>query len=297
MGTLRELSHELAEAAATGGRSVVRVEGRRRVAASGVVLSDDGLVVTAHHVLERDEEIHVGLAGGEREDAKVLGRDPSTDLALLRLEGKKATPAPWGEAASARVGELVLALGRPGAEINATLGVVSALEGGWRSPLGGAVDHYLQSDVVMYPGFSGGALITAQGKVIGVNSSGLLRGVSVALPTETVRRVADALAKHGRIRRGYLGVGVQAVRIPEPQAGQMGQVTGLMVLSVERDSPASRAGILIGDVLLGLDGDRLDDLDGLMTALQPERVGQEVKTRLMRGGEATTLTVRIGERE
>lgn len=297
MGTLSELSHDLAEAAATGGRSVVRVEGRRRMAASGVVFSDDGLVVTAHHVLERDEEIHVGLPGGGRAEGKVVGRDPSTDLALLRLEGKKATSAPWAEAASARVGELVLALGRPGDEVNATLGVVSALEANWRSPLGGAIDHYLQSDVVMYPGFSGGALITAQGNVIGVNTSGLLRGVSVALPTETVRRVAEELAKHGRIRRGYLGVGVQAVRIPEPQAGNVGQEAGLMVLSIERDSPASRAGILIGDVLLALDGDKLDELEGLMAALGSERAGQEAKARLMRGGEATTITVRIGERE
>lgn len=297
MSSLTELSHDLVEAVANGGRSVVRVEGRRRMPASGVMLSDDGLVVTADHVLERDEEIHVGLAAGERAEAKVLGRDPSTDLALLRIQGKKAAAAPWADASSAQVGELVLALGRPGAEVNATLGVVSALEPQWRSPVGGMVEHYLQSDVVMYPGFSGGALITAQGGVIGVNTSGLLRGVSVALPTETVRRISDALAKHGRIRRGYLGVGVQAVRIPEPQAGRAGQDRGLMVLSVERDSPASRGGVMIGDVLLGLDGDKLNDLDDLMAVLGSERVGQAVEARLMRGGETTTLSVVIGERE
>jgi S1-C subfamily serine protease len=277
--------------------SVVRVEGRRRMAASGVVLSGDGLVVTAHHVLERDEEIQVGLAGGEKSAAKILGRDPSTDLALLKLEAGKPGAAPWAEAAAARVGEIVLALGRPGNEVMATLGVVSALEGSWRSPLGGSVDRYLQSDVVMYPGFSGGALLTAEGKVIGVNTSGLLRGVSVALPTETVRRVAEALAKHGKIRRGYLGVGVQAVRIPETQAKKVGQDTGLMVLTLEPESPASKAGILIGDVLLALGEDALADLDGLMAALSPDRVNQDLSARLMRGGESHTVKVRIGERE
>jgi len=277
--------------------SVVRVEGRRRMSASGVVLSGDGLVVTAHHVLESDEEIQVGLAGGEKSAAKILGRDPSTDLALLKLEAGKPGAAPWAEAAAARVGEIVLALGRPGDEVMATLGVVSALEGSWRSPLGGSVDRYLQSDVVMYPGFSGGALLTAEGKVIGVNTSGLLRGVSVALPTETVRRVAEALAKHGKIRRGYLGVGVQAVRIPETQAKKVGQDTGLMVLTLEPESPASKAGILIGDVLLALGEDALADLDGLMAALSPDRVNQDLSARLMRGGESHTLKVRIGERE
>jgi S1-C subfamily serine protease len=297
MGTLRDLSKDLAEATAAGGTSVVRVEGRRRMAASGVVLSGDGLVVTAHHVLERDEEIQVGLPGGEKSAAKVLGRDPSTDLALLKLDSAKPGAAPWAEAAAARVGEIVLALGRPGDEVMATLGVVSALEGSWRSPLGGSVDRYLQSDVVMYPGFSGGALLTAEGKVIGVNTSGLLRGVSVALPTETVRRVAEALAKHGKIRRGYLGVGVQAVRIPEAQAKVVGQDTGLMVLTLEPDSPASKAGILIGDVLLALGEDALADLDGLMAALSPDRVNQDLNARLMRGGESHTLKVRIGERE
>ena len=297
VGTLRDLSKDLAEATAAGGMSVVRVEGRRRMAASGVVLSGDGLVVTAHHVLERDEEIQVGLAGGEKSAAKVLGRDPSTDLALLKLEAGKPGAAPWAEAAAARVGEIVLALGRPGNEVMATLGVVSALEGSWRSPLGGSVDRYLQSDVVMYPGFSGGALLTAEGKVIGVNTSGLLRGVSVALPTETVRRVAEALAKHGKIRRGYLGVGVQAVRIPETQAKKVGQDTGLMVLTLEPESPASKAGILIGDVLLALGEDALADLDGLMAALSPDRVNQDLSARLMRGGESHTVKVRIGERE
>ncbi|MEX2030404.1 MAG: S1C family serine protease [Anaerolineales bacterium] len=296
MGTLRDLSKDLAEATAAGGVSVVRVEGRRRMAASGVVLSGDGLVVTAHHVLERDEEIQVGLAGGAKSAAKVLGRDPSTDLALLKLETGKPSAAPWSEASAARVGEIVLALGRPGDEVMATLGVVSALEGSWRSPMGGSVDRYLQSDVVMYPGFSGGALLTAEGKVIGVNTSGLLRGVSVALPTETVRRVAETLAKHGKIRRGYLGVGVQAVRIPDAQAKKVGQETGLMVLTLEPESPASKAGVLIGDVLLALGEDALADLDGLMAALSPERVNQDLTARLMRGGESHTVKVRIGER-
>ena len=147
-------------------------------------------MVTAHHVVKRDENITVGLPNGDTVAASLVGRDPTTDLAVLRADAA-LTPAEWSEPESLRVGHLVLALGRPGRTVQATLGIVSALGDQWRTPAGGTVDRYLQTDVVMYPGFSGGALVDAAGKVLGVNSSALMRGTSLALPVPTLRRVVE----------------------------------------------------------------------------------------------------------
>jgi S1-C subfamily serine protease len=293
---LSNLSEALAEMADRGGRAVVRVEARRRLPASGIVWSADGLVVTAHHIVRRDDNISLGLPDGRTVSAALVGRDPTTDLALLRAEATDLTPAAWAAPEGLRVGHIVLALGRPGRTVQATLGIVSALGDEWRTPAGGKLDRYLQTDVVMYPGFSGGPLVDAAGQVLGLNTSALLRGVSLTVPTPTVRRVAEALQAHGRMRRGFLGVGAQAVRLPEAVARQVGQETGLLLVSVNPGGPAEKAGLLLGDTIVSLDNHPVRQMDDLLALLSAERIGVATSVRIVRGGQVQEQSVVIGER-
>ena len=292
---LANLSNALAAAVETAGKSVVRVEGRRRLPASGVVWSADGAIVTAHHVVESDENIEIGFADGARAKARVVGRDPTTDVAVLKTEAHGLTPALWAETTELRVGHLVLALGRPGENAMATFGIVSALSREWRTPAGGALDYYLQTDVVMYPGFSGGPLVDVAGKALGLNSSSLLRGISVTVPVSSLRPTVETLLAHGRIRRGYLGVGAQVVRLPSTLAAQLNQETGLLLGSVEAGSPAERSGLFMGDTSVVFDGQPVRHLDDLLAVLSADRVGNEVPVRVVRGGQLADVSVEIGE--
>ncbi len=292
---LKEVSDALAATVESLGPAVVRVEARRRMPASGVVWSSDGLVVTADHAVEYDEEISLGLADGQAAEARLVGRDPTTDLALLRVDGSLAAPA-WRGPAEVRVGHLVLALARPGRTVQATLGIVSALGDAWQSPGGGQVDRFLQTDVAMAPGFSGGPLVSSAGEVLGVNTSGLLRGLSMALPTPTVERVITGLAAHGRIRRGYLGIGAQSVELPAGLEAQLGQSAGQLLLSVEPGGPADQAGLLLGDVLVAFDGKPVQRMDDLVGLLSGDRVGNASPVRFVRGGVVQERSVVVGER-
>lgn len=293
---LESLSADMAQAVETAGRSLVRIEARRRQTATGIVWSADGLIVTAHHVLEREDGIHVGLPDGTTVTAALVGRDPTTDIAVLKAQTEGLTPATWVELDSVRVGQLVLAVGRPEATPQATLGVVSAVDGSWRTMAGGTVDAWVQTDVVMYPGFSGGALVAASGAFIGMNSSLLARGVSVTLPVDTLRRVANSLKVHGRVKRGFLGVNAQGVRLPASLAESLGQETALLLASVESGSPAETGGLMVGDILVALDGRPVRQMDDLMAALAGDRVGREVVAKIARGGQLVDVTVTIGER-
>lgn len=291
-----QVSSDLAAAVERAGASVVRVDARRRFPASGIIWSNEGVIVTAHHVVRREEGITVGLADGRIIGAALLALDPSTDVAVLRAEASDLTPPAWADDAALKVGQLALAVGRPGESLQASLGVIAALEGAWRSPAGGQIERYVQSDLTMYPGFSGGALVSAAGEVIGLNTSALLRGVSVTIPAATLRRVVEALLAHGHVRRGYLGIGSQPVRLPDALASELGQETGLLLISVEPDSPAGRAGLLLGDTIVGLAGERVRHLDDLQAALGGDRVGQTVPVRFVRGGSVEEREVTIGER-
>ena len=293
---LQSLSSALAGLVEQAGPQVVRVEGRSRLPASGVVWSADGVIVTANHGVERDDNLRVGLADGSSVAAALVGRDPATDLAVLKVEQGGLAPATWAPASDLRVGNLILALGRPGQTVQATLGVVSALGGAWRAGSGGEFDSYLQTDVVMYPGFSGGPLVGADGRLGGINSSALARGVSVTVPSATVQRVVATILAHGRMPRGYLGVGIQPVRLDEALQQQLGQQTGLMLLSVESGGPAAQGGLLQGDVLVRVDGAavrQLDDLQGLLTG---ERVGKAVAVRVVRAGQVHEQQVVVGQK-
>ena len=293
---LSNLSAAMASVVEAGGGSAVRVEARRRLPATGVVWSEDGIIVSAHHVVRRDESIRVGLPDGQAVPATLVGRDPTTDLAVLRAEAGGLTPATWTSADGLRVGHLVLALGRPGQTVQAALGIVSALGQEWRTPAGGKLDHYLQTDVVMYPGFSGGPLVDAGGHLLGLNTSALLRGVSLAVPSATVQRVVETILVHGRVRRGYLGIGIQPVRLPADLAEQIGQETGLLLVQVKPGSPAEAGGLLLGDTIVSLDGQPVPHHDALQVLLSGDRAGASVPLRIVRAGQVQDLDVVIGER-
>jgi S1-C subfamily serine protease len=290
---LQSLSEEMATLTEQIGGSVVRVEARRRLPASGVVW-EKGVIVTANHVVERDEDIQIGLPNGEKVPATLVGRDPSSDLAVLRATFELPVPN-WTTIETLRVGHLVLALGRPGETIMATLGVISALERGDKLPAAMQVDHFLQTDVVMYPGFSGGALISAGGRVLGINTSAM-RGISLTIPTDTVRRVVETLMTHGKMRRGYLGIGTQTAKLSAASAERAGQVYGLLVVSVEPESPAEQGGVLIGDVLISFNGSPLQSPEDLIRALRSESIGKTVPIQVVRGGALQMLQVTVGER-
>jgi S1-C subfamily serine protease len=294
---LQQLSSDLVAAVEAAGPSVVRVDARQRMPATGIVWSADGVIITAHHVITRDEDISIGLPGGDNVPARLVGRDSGTDLAVLRADTHDLQPPAWTESDALKVGQLVLALGRPGQTVQATLGVLSAVGQNWRTPSGGEIDRYVQTDVVMYPGFSGGPLIGASGAVLGLNTSALLQGISVAVPVPTLRSVVETLLKHGRVRRGYLGVGAQPVRLPENLAGQLGQETALLLVMVEPDSPAAHGGLLMGDTIVAVDGSPVRHMDDLQALLSGSRVGQKVPVRIIRGGQVQDAEVVIGERE
>ena len=291
-----DLSDGLASIVGTTGLAVVRVEARRRLPASGILWSSDGLIVTAHHAIERDDKITIGLPDGATAQARLVGRDPTTDLAVMQADNLDLTPPTWAGPDALKVGHLVLALGRPGKTVQATLGIVSALGGSWRTRGGGEIDLYLQTDVVMYPGFSGGPLVNAAGHVVGLNTSALLRGTSLALPTTTVRRVVEDLVAHGQVRRAYLGVGTQPARLPTSLVDQVGQETGLLLVSVEADSPAERGGLFMGDTIVLFDGQPIRHHDDLLALLSGERIGATVPIRVLRSGQVQELSVIVGER-
>jgi S1-C subfamily serine protease len=294
---LQQVSDGLAATVEVASPSVVRIEARRRLPATGIIWSPDGIIVTAHHVVEEEAAIRVGLPDGQVTAATLVGRDPTTDLAVLRAEATDLTPPAWTDPTlqSLCVGHLVLALGRPRQTVQATLGIVSALETSWRTPAGGQLDRYLQTDVVMYPGFSGGPLVDATGQIIGLNTSALLRNVNLTVPIATVRRVVDMLLSHGRIRRGYLGVNIQPVRLPEALAQQLGQETGLLLSTVESGSPADQGGLLLGDTLVTLDGRPIRQHDDLLACTGPEYIGTTVPVGIIRSGQVQEQQVVIGE--
>ncbi|GIK67677.1 MAG: serine protease [Chloroflexota bacterium] len=297
MTVLNELSNAMAAAVENVGASLVRVEGRKRMSATGVVWNSDGVIVTASHVVTRDEELHIGLPNGETVSATLVGRDPTTDVAVLRSNAKNLSVPNWTGGDSLKVGHLVLALGRPGQNVLATLGVISSIAEEWHTPAGGKIDYYLQTDVTMYPGFSGGPLVGVGGEIYGINSSTLLRGVSVTIPTTTIAPIVDTLLKHGKLRRGYLGVGSQPVRLPATLEQQLGQETGLLLVAVEPNSPAEKGGLMLGDVIVALDGHPVRVPDELLAGLTGDKVGKDAKIKLVRGGQIHEVTVTVGERQ
>lgn len=291
------LSNQLAEAAATAGNFVVAVHGRRHPS-SGILWSADS-VVTANHALRRDEEISVVTAPGKSATARVIGRDPSTDLALLRLQQPvQALAARWGDASKLRVGDLALALGRSWrGNIVASSGIISGLMGPWRTWRGGELDQFIRPDLTMYPGFSGGPLINAQGEILGLNTAGLHRS-GITVPAATVARVAAELLEKGRIERPYLGLAMQVVPLPESLRARLNLKAsdGLLVAHVENGSPAEKAGVFLGDVLIEIDGQAVADTDAVQEVLRSHKPGDSVTVKLVRGGAMVTANLELAAR-
>jgi serine protease DegQ len=286
----QDFSNALSDAVERVSASVVRVESGRRRPATGLVWSADGLIVTTAHSLEREEGLEVVLESGETRTAALVGADLASDIALLRTEGEALPTPERAPASSIRRGQLVLALSRPGRTVRSNLGVVSALADEWRAPGGGKIERYIQTDVAIEHGFSGGALVDASGRLIGLNSAGLLRSTALTLPCVTVERVVDALLSHGRIQRGYLGVSSTPARLPQALADSAGQRVGLVLIGLQPDGPAEQAGFVLGDVLLSLDGERLESIGDLQAALE-DRAARSVSARLLRAGAERELSV------
>jgi S1-C subfamily serine protease len=295
--TLQEFSNDLSGAVEKGGGSTILVDARKRYPASGIAYADD-LVLTADHVVTREENIKVLLPDGKSVNATIAGRDPGSDLALLRLSEKILTPAKTSD--SIKVGQLVLALGRPSsAGMQASWGIVTAISGPARTFRGGLLDEYVQTETTPYPGFSGGPLVNTEGEVLGLNTSGLTRGSSLTIPVKVAWRVADALAKHGSVKRGYLGVRTQPVEIAEAarEALAREQAHGLLVLWLEEGGPAEKGGLLVGDTLVAISGQPVGDPDDLFSALNSDTVGKAVAVEVLRGGRPETVTVTVAERK
>jgi S1-C subfamily serine protease len=294
---LTDFSNGLTSAVEKGGTSTILVDARKRYPASGIAYAED-LVLTADHVVTREENIKVILPDGKSLGATIAGRDPGSDLALLRLAEKALSPAKTSD--DIKVGQLVLALGRPSSSgVQASWGIVTAISGPTRTFRGGLLDEYVQTETTPYPGFSGGPLVNAEGEVLGLNTSGLTRGSALTIPVKGAWRVADALAKHGSVKRGYLGVRTQPVEIPEASRKSLNreQTHGLLVLWLEENGPAAKGGLFVGDILVGVNGQPVEDPDDLFSALSSETVGKPVSVEVLRGGRPETVQVTVGERK
>lgn len=291
---LAQLSASLADAVETAGKSIVAIHARRRIPSSGVVWRD-GIVVSASHTVRRDGDVAVSLRGGESTRATVIGRDSATDLVVLRLNdaGGSVTVARRAAEESARIGAMVLAVGRPGARESASFGIVSASADDWRAPQGGRIGRILRLDLSIYDGFSGGPLVDPAGAVIGIDNSALARGVPVALPAATVDRVVDELLARGHMRRPFIGVAVQHVTLNPGFVARhkLSHDSGLVVVSLADGSPADSAGILLGDVLLAAGGQPLRRPTDLLDALNGSGEGVAIEVELLRGGSIVRSSV------
>jgi S1-C subfamily serine protease len=254
-----------------------------------------GIVVTAEHTVRVEEEIRVAWPGGRTAPASLVARDPGTDLAVLRIGDTDSPVAEVGDSAALKVGNLVLAVGHGP---RASWGVVSAVGGAWRTSRGGEVDLFVRVDLVLYPGFSGGPLVDASGKVAGLVTSGLSRQHELAVPTATVTRIVDELLATGRISRSYLGLGLQPVALPEAlrRLAPASDARALIVVSIETDGPAARAGMMLGDVLVAVEGTPLHDPGDVQTVLAGRRAGTVVTASLIRAGAALDVAITLGER-
>lgn len=294
---LTDFSNNLTSAVEKGGAGTILVDARKRYPASGIAYAED-LILTADHVATREENIKVILPDGREFTATLAGRDPGSDLALLRISEKALKPAKTSD--DVKVGQLVLALGRPGKSgVQASWGIVTAINGPARTHRGGMLDGFIQSETTPYPGFSGGPLINTDGEVLGLNTSGLTHGSSLTIPARAAWRIADALAKHGSVKRGYLGVRTQPVEIPETarKALKRDQTGGLLVMWLEENGPAQTGGLFVGDTIVAVGGEQVSDPDDLFSALNSDTVGKSIPVEVLRGGKPESLTVKVGERK
>ncbi len=292
-------SNALADVVQQASGSVVSLLGRHHFPSTGIHWQSD-IVLTAQHTLEREEEIPVRLASGQTATARVIGRDSGSDLAVLKLEsGQSISPLPMADLENLRVGSLAIALARLGEQgVSTSVGVVGSLLEGWPTRRGPRLERVIRPDIRLYPGFSGGPLLDSLGNWMGMNTSRWGRKLDFTLPADVIQRVASQLLEKGRISRGYLGVGMQSVRLPEAlrQSLQLSAASGVILISLETGGPAEQAGLLIGDVVVALDGVTVTDTYEVLALLGPERIGQKVNLQVIRAGALLEVNLVVGER-
>ncbi|MBW4613480.1 MAG: S1C family serine protease [Desmonostoc vinosum HA7617-LM4] len=299
MSSLLALSNSLAETVEQAGSAVVAINAGTRINPTGIHWRN-GIVVTSDESLQRYDEITITLANGHTAPVTLLGHDSSTDIAVFRIQEVVEIPvAKIGDATNLKVGHLVLGLARSSeGDLRAAMGAVSVVSGAWRSMSGGNIDQFIRPDITLYPGFVGGPLVDAAGYVVGMNTS-RRRGTAITIPAKTVDRVVNQLVAKGRISRGYLGVGMQPVRLPNnlKTALNLPSATGVIIVNVEPAGPADNAGILLGDVLVTFDNVAVSDTAELLALLNnSDHIGQTIKAQIIRGGALVELAIVVGER-
>lgn len=286
--TLSSLSHSFADAVQAASKGVVRIRTGRRVG-SGLAFREDGRIVTVASAIGRNDTASVTLPDGKEVEAQVLGVDPALDLALLKVDAE-LTPLERIDGSELRVGALAVVLGRPGRGVRASLGMLSARsDEPWTTPLGAPVARFIEVDASLPPGFGGGALIDADGFLVGMNSRNLVRG-GTTIPSDTLEAAVAQLAEHGTRLRSWLGVRFEAVEFSGEDEEAAGTNAGLLVRKAADESPAAEAGVHIGDVLLSLDGKPLGSWRQLAQALAGA-AGRAQPLRVLRGGAVVGLTV------
>ncbi len=268
---------------------------------SGFIFAADGLILTNSHVVEEASEIEVMLPDGRERGADLIGQDPDTDVAVLKITASDLTAVSFGQSQALRPGQLVIAIGNPyGFQHTVTAGVVSALGRTLRARSGRLIDQVIQTDAALNPGNSGGPLVTSAGQVIGVNTAIISggQGLSFAVPISTVVSVLPALLRDGRVRRGYLGVAGQDVPLLRrvTRFHRLAQATGVLVISLEQDGPARAGGLREGDIIVSLDALPIPSLDDLHRTLTEDRIGTFATMGLLRDQQRLDVTVRIGDR-
>lgn len=294
---LEQLSHDLTHAVQHASRSIVAVHARKRIPTTGVVFSDD-LVVSTDHTIRRDTGITLTLHDGSTREATLVGRDAGTDLAVLRVHGGGLHPIARAPHDALHVGQIVLAIGRPGRDVTASMGVISAVGPEWRTWRGGKIDRFVRIDVAIHDGFSGGPSLDASGRLLGINTSALARMAPITIPVVTVERVVHALAAgQAPSTRGWLGIAAQSVKLPESTRSRhaLAHDTGLLVISVSAGSPAEHGGLMLGDVIIAVAGTPTHDPRDILDVLANDTAGKTLTIRLVRGGELHEIPVLIGE--
>lgn len=292
--SLLTLSNSIADLVDAVAPSVVQVHGRRRPG-SGLVCADN-VVLTMASTLGRSDGLRVRTPDGRALDAELAGWDPATNLAVLRTDGL-AIPALTPAAALPRTGHFAIAIGRSWSNVvTATSGLVSIIGGPLRTGRRSSIETIIRTSAPMHDGFAGGALVDAAGGLIGVATASAIRGLGVVIPAAIAWHTALTLQQHGQIKRGYLGIASQPVQLPEWQRGQDGRAGALLVVHVTPGSPAAAAGVLVGDVLVDFDGQRVETPEDLLGLLVGDRVGRSVTLQLLRGGAPAAVTVAVAER-
>jgi S1-C subfamily serine protease len=270
---------------------------------SGVVVAPDGLILTNSHVAGGASRIEVTTADGQRLTARLVGEDPDTDLALVRIDEAVTLPAAeLGDSKRLKRGQLVIAIGNPlGFESTVTTGVVSALGRSLRARTGRLIDDLVQTDAALNPGNSGGPLVSSRGEVVGINTAVIMgaQGICFAIAANTANFVLGELVRHGRVRRAFVGIAAQQTAIPRrlQHAASLQQTSAVMVSTVEPGSAAERAGLRAGDILLSLDGQIITGADDLIRALTGETIGRSVALEVLRGTERLTVSLVPQERK